>query len=219
MKTGLQLRNDVVGEIAWDPRVDDANLIVHASDGVVTLSGTVPTLADKWAAEQAAERVLGVRSVANELAVAVPVRFQRTDTDIAHAVTNALAWDVEVPDDRIKTTVSDGVVRLDGDVGFRYQRDAAAKAVRTLSGVREVINNITVTTKTIPASDVARSIKEALERRADRTADHILVHTNGTVVTLTGTVASIGERRAAEGAAWSAPGVTDVRDELAISPA
>ena len=218
MRTNQQLRNDVIGEIGWDPRVDDANIIVRASDGVVTLTGTVPTFADKWAAEHAAERVLGVRSVANELSVAVPVRYQRTDTDIAHAVTNALAWDVEVPDERIKTTVSNGVVRLDGDVGFRYQRDAAAKAVRTLSGVREVINNITVTTKTVPAADVARSIKEALERRADRTADHILVHTSGTIVTLRGTVASIAERRAAEGAAWSAPGVTDVRDELAVSP-
>lgn len=216
MKTNLQLRNDVGSELAWDPRIDDTNIIVLASDGVVTLTGTVPTFAEKWSAERAAERVLGVRAVANELAVAVPLHYQRSDTDIAHAVTNALAWDVEVPDTRIKTTVSDGVVRLDGDVDFRYQRDAAAKAIRGLIGVRQVINNITVTAKHIESSEVNRNIKEALERRADRVADRIVVQTNGTVVTLTGTVSSFGDRRAVEGAAWSAPGVTDVRDELLV---
>jgi osmotically-inducible protein OsmY len=217
MKTSAQLQSDVRSELAWDPRVDDKNINVVVTGGVATLSGTVPTFADRFAAERAAERVFGIRSVANELAVAVPVHYERSDTDIAHAVVNALSWDVEVPDTRIKSSVSNGVVRLDGDVDFRYQREAAAKAVRNLAGVKEVINAITVSPKSVSAADVSQSIKQALERRADRTADRINVQTVGGVVTLSGSVGSIGDRRAAEGAAWSAPGVTDVRDDLAIS--
>jgi osmotically-inducible protein OsmY len=102
-------------------------------------------------------------------------------------------------------------------VEWRYQRDAAARAVRNLSGVRGVTNNITITAKQVSSHEVSRSIKEALERRADRTAERIKVETNGSVVTLTGSVPSFGDRRAAEGAAWSAPGVTDVLDELAVN--
>jgi osmotically-inducible protein OsmY len=218
MKNNAQLQNDVRLELAWDPRVDDKNVNVVVTGGVATLNGTVPTFADRLAAERAAERVFGIRAVANELAVAVPLHFERSDTDIAHAVVNALSWDVEVPDTRIKSSVSNGVVRLDGDVDYRYQREAASKAVHNLSGVKEVINAITVMPKSVSPSDVSQGIKQALERRADRTADRINVQAVGGVVTLSGSVASIGDRRAAEGAAWSAPGVAEVQDELAISP-
>ena len=217
MKTNEQVQTDVRSELAWDPRLDDSNVNVIVTGGVATLSGTVPSFPDRLAAERAAERVYGIRAVANELAVAVPIHFERSDTDIAHAVVNALSWDVEVPDTRIKSSVSGGVVRLDGDVDFRYQREAASKAVRNLSGVKEVINGITVTPKSVSPNDVSQSIKQALERRADRTADRINVQTVGGVVTLSGSVTSIGDRRAAEGAAWSAPGVTEVQDELAIT--
>jgi VCBS repeat-containing protein len=132
-------------------------------------------------------------------------------------VADALVWDVQVPDTKIKAAVTNGWITLDGDVEWRYQRDAAARAVRNLAGVRGVTNNITVTAKGVSAYDVGKSIKEALERRADRTAEHINIETLGSVVTLTGTVPSFGDRRAAEGAAWSAPGVTDVHDELAVT--
>jgi VCBS repeat-containing protein len=216
MKDNAQIQSDIRAELAWDPRVDERDIVVLVDDGVATLSGTVPSYADKWAAERAAERVSAVKAVANELAVAVPLRFQRTDTDIAQAVVNALAWDVQVPDSRIKAAVTNGWVTLEGDVDWRYQRDAAARAVRNLSGVRGVTNNITTTAKLVSSQDVSKSIKEALERRADRTAEHITVETLGSVVTLRGTVSSFGDRRAAEGAAWSAPGVTDVHDELAV---
>ena len=201
----------------WDPRVADNAIIVTTSSGVVTLTGSVPSYADKWAAERAAERVLGVKAVANDLAVAVPVPFQRSDTDIAHAVVNALAWDVQVPDAKIKAGVTNGWITLEGDVEWRFQRDAAARAVRNLAGVRGVTNNITIAAKRVSSFDVGKSIKQALERRADRTAEHINVTTAGTVVTLTGSVPSFGDRRAAEGAAWSAPGVTEVHDELAVT--
>lgn len=217
MKANVQLQTDVRTELAWDPRVDDKEIRVAATDGVVTLAGTVPSFADKWEAERAAERVFGVKAVANDLAVAVPVTYQRTDTGIAQAVIDALGWDVQVPDTKIKATVSNGWITLEGDVEWRYQRDAAARAVRNLAGVRGVTNNITIAAKRVSSTDVSKSIKQALERRADRTADHINVETLGSVVTLTGTVTSFGDRRAAEGAAWSAPGVSDVHDELAVT--
>jgi osmotically-inducible protein OsmY len=216
MKTNLQLHNDVVAELAWDPRVSEKEIAVAMMDGVVTLRGAVPSYAEKWAAERAAERVAGVKSVANELVVAVPSGFARSDTEIAHAVVDALAWDVQVPDAKVKSTVTNGWVTLEGNVEWRYERDAAERTVRNLAGVRGVMNNISVTPKRVSSYDVSRSIKEALERRAERTADRITIETADGVVTLKGTVPSFGDRRAAEGAAWSAPGVTQVRDELAI---
>lgn len=217
MKTRVQLQSDVRTELAWDPTVDDKDINITSEDGVVTLSGTVPSYANRLAAERAAERVYGVSAVANELTVAVPLRFQRTDTDIAQAVVDALMWDVEVPDMEVKAAVSSGWVTLVGDVEWRYQRDAAARAVRNLAGVRGVTNNITITVKPVSSYDVGKAIKDALERRADRTAEHITIDTAGTVVTLSGSVASFGDRRAAEGAAWSAPGVTEVHDQLAVT--
>jgi osmotically-inducible protein OsmY len=209
MKNNIQVQTDVIAELAWDPRVDHKQIQVAATDGVVTLTGSVPSYADKWAAERAAERVFGVKAVANDLAVAVPVLFQRSDTDIARAIVNALAWDVQVPDTKIKSAVTNGWVRLEGEVEWRYQRDAADRVVRNLAGVRGVTNNINIAVTATRASsyDVSRNIKEALERRADRTAERINVKTTGDVVTLTGSVPSFADRRAAEGAAWSAPGV------------
>jgi osmotically-inducible protein OsmY len=217
MRNNAQVQSDVRAELAWDPRVDDKEIRVAATESVVTLTGSVPTFADKWAAERAAERVFGVRAVANDLAVAVPIPFQRTDTDIARAIVDALGWDVQVPDTKIKSAVTNGWVTLEGDVEWRYQRDTAARAVRNLAGVRGVTNNIIVTPKPVASRDVDRSIKQALERRADRTAEAISVETKDGVVTLKGSVPSFGDRRAAEGAAWSAPGVKEVRDELAVT--
>lgn len=216
MKNNMELESEVRAELAWDPKVDDKDVRVLVTDGIVTLNGTVPSYADQWAAERAAERVFGVRAVANDLAVAVPVRFQRTDTTIAQAVVDALAWDVQVPDTNIKASVTNGWVTLQGDVEWRYQHDAAARAVRNLAGVRGVTNNIKVTATRVSSGDVSKAIKEALERRADRTAENIVVEAIEGVVTLSGSVPSFGDRRAAEGAAWSAPGVTEVNDELAV---
>jgi VCBS repeat-containing protein len=217
MKNNVQLQSDVRAELAWEPRVDHKEIRVAATDGVVTLTGSVPSYADKWAAERAAERVVGVKAVANDLAVAVPVTHQRSDTDVAQAIVNALVWDVQVPNTKITAAVTNGWITLEGDVEWQYQRDAAARAVRNLAGVRGVTNNITITAKRVSASDVSKSIKEALERQADRTAERINVATLGSLVTLTGSVPSFGDRRAAESAAWSAPGVTEVQDELAVT--
>lgn len=216
MKTDMQLHKDVLSEITWDPRVKEKEIGLAAKGGVVTLTGSVESYAEKWAAERAAERVAGVKAVANDLAVTIPSAFSRADTDIAHKIVDSLAWDIQVPHDKIKSKVTNGWVTLDGEVEWQYQRDAAARAVRNLTGVCGVTNLIKVTPQRVSSHDVSKSIKEALERRADRTAERIVVEATGRVVTLTGNVASFGDRRAAEGAAWSAPGVAEVRDELSV---
>jgi osmotically-inducible protein OsmY len=217
MKTDTQLHQDVLAELMWDPQVKEKEIGVACKDGVVTLTGSVDSFAEKWAAERAAERVIGVRAVAADLVVTIPSAFSRTDTELAHKAVDALMWDIQIPDYRIRCKVSDGWITLDGDVDWQYQRDAAARDVRNLTGVRGVTNTIRVLPKRVSAYDVTRNIRKALERRADRTAEHINVFTKDGVVTLTGTVSSFGERRAAEGAAWSAPGVAEVRDELAVA--
>ena len=217
MKSDMQLHKDVLAELTWDPRVAHKEIAVSAKDSVVTLTGSVPSFAEKSAAERAVERVAGVKVVANDLIVSVPTAFYHSDTEIAHKVVDAFEWDMEVPDDKIKTAVTNGWVTLEGEVEWKFQRDAAAKAVRNLAGVRGVTNNIKMIPRSVSPFDVSRSIKAALERRADRTAEHVTVQTQGSVVTLKGSVPTFGDRRAIEGAAWSAPGVTDVHDELAVA--
>jgi len=182
----------------------------------VTLTGAVSSYAELCAARRAVERVADVKSVANELTVKIPKPFDRTDTEIAHAVVHSLGYDIQIPKDAVTSHVSNGWVTLEGEVAWRFQRDAAERCLRNLIGLRGVINNIKVTPAPVSTFDVSRTIKEALERRADRTADKITVKANGGVVTLWGSVPSFGDRRAAEGAAWSAPGVTEVHDELAV---
>jgi osmotically-inducible protein OsmY len=216
MKTNVALHDDVLAELMWDPRISEKEIGVAVKDGVVTLSGSVVSFTEKWEAERAAERVAGVKAVANEIAVKVPGTFQRTDTQVAHQAVESLAWNTQVPDERIQVSVTQGWITLSGDVDWQFQRNAAAAAVRTLIGVHGVSNDIKVVPKQVSSSDVSESIKAALERRADRTADHVVVRIKGSVVTLSGTVPSFGDRRAARGAAWEAPGVTDVRDELAV---
>ncbi len=216
MKTDMELHKDVLSELAWDPRISEKEIGVSAKDGVITLTGSVKSYPEKWAAERAVERVAGVKAVANDLTVDIPTAFTHSDTEIAHKVVDAFAWDIQVPDDTVKAAVSNGWLTLEGTVEWHYQRDAAARAVQFLAGVKGVTNNIKVVPTHVSALDVSRGIKQALERRADRTAEKISVQTLDGVVTLTGTVTSYGDRRAAEGAAWSAPGVKEVRDELAV---
>jgi osmotically-inducible protein OsmY len=154
--------------------------------------------------------------VANEIEVKLPTSFVRSDSDIAHQVVEAFRWDVQVPDETITAKVARAWVTLEGEVDWAFQRDAAESAVRNLTGVRGVTNLLKVTVP-ISSYDVSMKIKEALRRRADRDADRITVEAVGDVVTLKGTVTSFAERRAAEGVAWSAPGVREVKDEIVVT--
>lgn len=216
MKTDQELKRDVERELEWDPGIDASAIGVAVRDGAVILTGEVSTYLEKWRAVRAAERVHGVRAVADEIVVRLPGEYERTDADIARAVANALEWDPAVPT-TVKATVKDGHVTLRGEVEWEYQREAAQRAVRHLMGVRGVTDLVVVRPKVTPI-DVKQKIREALERQALLDAKSIDVESlNGTVV-LKGHVHSRIEAEAAEKAAWSTPGVTKVENKLAVVP-
>ena len=215
MKSDMELQKDVVAELKWEPRLREEEIGIAVREGVVTLTGTVPDYAQRRTAAQAAERVAGVRAVAQDLTVRVPDVFLRSDTELAHQVVNALAWDVEVPRDAIKAKVEEGWVTLEGEVKWQFERHAAERVVRYLIGIKGVSNLVSIKAHTSPY-DVAQKIKAALHRGADADAQKVHVaELNGRVV-LTGTVRSWPERADVERAAWSASGVTAVDDRLAV---
>lgn len=217
MKTDMQLQRDVIEELAWQPNIREAEIAVGARNGVVTLSGFVDSYAQKYAAARAVESVRGVRAVADDLKVRLPQAFVRSDTDVAHAAVSALKWDVEVPDTRIKVLVDDGWISLDGAVDWQFQRTAAENAVRHLAGVNGVINRITVQQPKVSAYEVNQRIEEALKRNAALDAEKISIDARDGRVVLRGTVRSWAEREDAERAAWAAPGVSEVDDEIAVA--
>ena len=173
VKTDAQIQQDVLKELDWDPRVEETEVGVSVQHGVVTLSGTVTSWAKRMAAQEAAHRVAGVLDVANDIVVKVPGGLGRSDTEIAHAVRNALEWDVFVPDQDIQSTVSNGWVTLTGMVETVSEREDAARAVRNLVGVRGVDNQITVRQLRVAPERIRAAIEEALERRAEREARRI----------------------------------------------
>lgn len=217
MKSDAQLQRDVLDELSWEPSVDAAHIGVSVKDGVVTLSGHVPSYAEKYGAELAARRVYGVKAVANELEVKLPGSSVRSDEDLAAAAVKALESNVFVPPNTIKPIVRDGWITLEGEVEWAYQRDAAESAVRYLSGVRGVTNAITIKPRVTPA-EVKAKIEEALKRSAEMDARRIGVEVKDGQVILGGTVRSWTERDEAERAAWAAPGVRRVEDHITVAP-
>lgn len=184
---------------------------------MITLNGQVAHYAEKYAAEKAVRAVYGVKGIVNDIKVEVPGSSMRTDEDIAEAALNALKWDVEVPKDSIKVAVQDGWITLEGEVHWEFQKDAAARCVRNLHGVKSVINLVSVK-PSIKWTDVTKNIQDAFRRSADLEARRIHVSTDAGVVTLTGSVSSLSERNKADYAAWAAPGVLSVKDEIVVAP-
>lgn len=217
-KTDTQIHHDVIEELKWDSRVDETEVGVEVDRGVVTLTGTVPSWAKRIAAQDAARRVIGVLDVANDIKVKVPGGLTRNDTEIAQAIRHALAWDVFVPDERIRSTVSDGWVTLDGSVDSWSQHDDAERAVRNLTGVKGIVNSITVIPTKPMTEDVHKAIERTLERRAEREAKRIHVEVRDGVATLTGAVHSWAERKSVVAAARFTRGVREVDDRLRMEP-
>jgi osmotically-inducible protein OsmY len=218
MKTNTELQRDVMDELEFEPRVNAANIGVIAKNGIVTLTGKVSSYAEEYAATEAAERVNGVKAVTDEMKVDLPSFHQRDDEDIAQAALNALKWHVWVPQDAIKVKVNKGWVTLEGKVDYKHQQTAAEVAVQDLMGVTGVSNLITLKTVVAPAaSDIKVKIENALSRAAELEGEHINVEVSGNKVTLKGNVSSWAERDEAARAAWSAPGVWSVDDQLVIA--
>jgi osmotically-inducible protein OsmY len=215
IKSDGQLQRDVIDELRWDASIGSSEIGVAAKEGVITLTGQVETYAKKYAAVRAAERVAGVHAIAEQIQVVIPGVLRRTDTDIAHAILRTFEWDVQVPQDRVKARVEDGWVWLEGDVDWQYQSRAAERAVRNLSGVRGVTNLLQVSTR-VSVPDVQQRIESALKRSAELDSKKINIDATDGRVTLRGSVRSWAERRDAENAAWSAPGVWRVQDELVV---
>jgi osmotically-inducible protein OsmY len=213
MKSDSELRRDVERELEWEPGVDARRIGVSVIDGVVTLTGQVSSYAERWKAERTVERVTGVRGIANDLEVIST--GEHSDTDIARAAVDALKWDITVPSDRIKVKVDKGWVTLTGEANWDFQRRAAERAVRNLTGVRGLTNLITVKPGVKP-QNVKQMIEETFKREAVLDANNIQVEVNGSEVTLRGTVRSWIERHEAEKAAWAAPGVTAVHNFITV---
>jgi VCBS repeat-containing protein len=211
------MRENVISELKWDPRIDADRIAVSAKDGAIVLSGHVPFYSERWDAVRAAERVYGVKAVADEIEVKLPTSSVRDDSDISEDIAHLIRSSTAVPDN-VKAEVSNGHVTLRGEANWRYQYDEASRAVRHLPGVHNVSNQITIKPHLPKTADVDQRIGAAIERMADLDARSIWVTgTNGTVH-LHGHVHSLAERRTAERAAASAPGVTHVQNEIVITP-
>ena len=216
MKSDIQLHKDIIDELAFNPQIDERSIAVGVSEGIVTLTGTVPSYAQKYAMERLVKRISGVRGIAEELKVELPQTHVRTDADIAAAALNALAWNTFVPADAIQATVENGYIILNGQVGWQFQRSEAEAALRGLMGVKGVNNLITLSPYVAPR-DVKDKIEREFERTADSEANRIIVETSGGKVTLKGIVHTFLERDEAARAAWCVPGVTEVQNLIGVS--
>lgn len=215
MKTDTEIQKDVMNELDWEPFFKASDIGVAVKNGVVTLSGTVDSYLKKTTAEKAAKRVAGVKAVAEDIEVKYPSDSVKNDTEIAQAILNALKWNSAITEDKIKVKVEDGVVTLDGQLEWEFQRGVVVSEIESLWGVKRIINNISIK-NVVPLADLKQKIRSAFERSATVDAEKIRIETSGNKVTLKGDVRSWKERTDAEMAVWSAPGVYQVDNQLSV---
>jgi osmotically-inducible protein OsmY len=209
------LKQKVLDELAWQPGFDETDIGVTVRGGFVTLTGHVKSYAEKYAAERAAGTVTGVRAIADEMEVRNLSSVDHSDAELAGRAFDVISWDLSVPKNRVKVKSESGWVTLEGDVDWRFQKQAAEADIRNLPGVMGVSNAIEIKPKA-RVCDVEKQIKAAFRRNAEFEAENIVVTANGRTVTLTGQVGSYHERTLAADTAWSAPGVTEVHDLMTV---
>lgn len=212
----LTLRDNVLNELEFEPSVNAAHIGIAADNGVVTLTGHVGSFAEKLMAERVVQRVKGVRAIAQEIEVRLPSDQKTSDDDIAQRALKIIEWDTTIPNGKIQIKVQKGWVTLTGEVPWYFQSTAAESAVRKLSGVIGITNDITIK-PSVQAGDIKHRIEDALKRNAEFEANQIRVLVSGGRVTLEGKVKAWHERLLAERAAWAAPGVNIVEGHLAVA--
>jgi osmotically-inducible protein OsmY len=217
MKTDAELQDDVLQELRWDPQVAEPDHIgIAVADGAVTLTGHTTTYAEKLAAARAAERVYGVKAVANDLQVHL-ADSPRDDADVAKAIAHVLEWNVQIPNGRVQARVQDGWVSLDGQVDYDFQRREIERMVRHVRGVVGVTDNLSLMPP-VSQVEVQAEIQDALEREAEVDARQVRVEVTNDVARLYGHVHSLREADAARTAAAAAPGVSRVESHLTVLP-
>ncbi len=215
MKNDAQIQQDVLDQLKWDPLLNASEIGVSVKNGVVTLSGNVDSYLKKLEAEKQAKKVMGVKAIAEDIQVGVSPSYKRSDTEIAEAAVNAIKWHTSINEQSIKVKVEDGVITLEGEVDWGYQRESAKNAVVNLIGVRSVINNLTLKQKNAP-ENLKQKISAAFHRSASIDANKIQVEVEGNKAILKGKVRSFAEKEDAEDAIWSAPGIFRVENKLEV---
>jgi osmotically-inducible protein OsmY len=215
IRSDVDIQQDVLEELSWDPHINVSDIGVSVKEGVVTLTGLVDNYLVRLAAQNAALRVKGAHAVANDIEVRLHTSAERTDSDLALAALYALKWDAAIPTDKIDITVSHGYLTLRGEVEWPFQREAAERAIRRLAGIKGVTNWVTVAIRAT-SGDIKQKIEKALVRNAETDAHHITVEVHGHAATLKGHVRSFAEKLAAERTALSAPGIASVDNEIKI---
>jgi len=212
-----EIRRKVLAELDWDPSIDASAVGVAVKDGVVTLTGSIANYWQKKEVERVVKRVTGVKAVAEDLTIKLPGTAARSDADIAQSVLSGLRFNVAVPPNRVQVMVENGWVTLEGEVEWQYQKSAAENSVKYLMGVKGVTNSISIKPR-VSAADVKTKIESAFARRAQLDANQIRVESTDNKVILRGSVHSWDEKEDAEQAAWAAPGVTKVENNVMVIP-
>lgn len=217
MRTDQQIQEDVIAELQWDSRLSDARISVTVINGDTALAGTVDSYPKKLNAERAARRVPGVKSVSNNLEVIIPESQKRPDSEIERSVLNAITWNSSIDGNKIFVTVRSGKVTLEGSVAWEYQRSKARLLAEDITGVVGVTNLLTVEPVVPTPAQIREMINAAFRRNSYLKPEKIKVQVNENKVILIGQVRTLVEKKCAEAAAWSAPGITHVDNRLDVN--